>query len=201
MSAQDEEATARIRRRSLTVANVRQNGCQLGCQDLCLLRTHRFRTAVVSCPPVSRRLLQRPPVLDSPLRRVLACPPISLLVVICFGELVDGYARWTFKDGKLGDGGGLNVSGRPLTPTCSRGPSSATQLAALDEVAVPAVEPHLPARTVDRQHPGDLSVLHEMKGVVAVESVGCAGRVAPAPLVEPALGDLCRPIERDCHRT
>src|SRR5512135_1046400 len=75
---------------------------------------------------------------------------------------------------------------------------SAPELPALDEVAVPAVEPGLPGRAVDRQHPRDLSVLQEMKRVVAVESVGRAGRVASAPLVQPALRDLGSAVRR--HR-
>jgi len=39
MSAQDKESTPRIRWRSLTTATVQKNGCQLGCQDLCLVRS------------------------------------------------------------------------------------------------------------------------------------------------------------------
>jgi len=37
----------------------------------------RSRAGRMSCPLVSRRFLQRPPVLDVDRRRVLACPPVS----------------------------------------------------------------------------------------------------------------------------
>ncbi len=39
-SAPDRNRAPGFRRRSLTVANVRQNGCQLGCQNLCFRPTH-----------------------------------------------------------------------------------------------------------------------------------------------------------------
>jgi hypothetical protein len=60
MSTQDENSEAGIRWRSLVVAQVRQNGCQVGCHNLCCTATHGpepCRCRVLRCPTDSHVVL------------------------------------------------------------------------------------------------------------------------------------------------
>jgi hypothetical protein len=76
--AQDQKSPAGIRRRSLRVATVRQNGCHLGCQNPSLRHTVPNPAYVVSSsvPPVLSVLLYSVPqaVVSA---GVLPCPPGS----------------------------------------------------------------------------------------------------------------------------
>src|SRR5712692_10440654 len=45
--------------------------------SLLMVEDARSRTGLTSCPPVSQRLLQCPPVLSRRPRHVLSCPPVS----------------------------------------------------------------------------------------------------------------------------
>ncbi len=80
MSAQDEESRLGIRGRSRAFANVQQNGCQLGCQNLCWLGTHGPEPAqrcVLPYPGGSFRVLLYSIAELVVSSRVRPCPPGS----------------------------------------------------------------------------------------------------------------------------
>src|SRR5207248_11126660 len=84
-SAPDRNRAPGFRRRSLTVANVRQNGCQLGCQDHCLLPTHGpepYVGRVPVCPAGSSSVL-----MCSISRAVVPGPSVSFWFRECVTHL------------------------------------------------------------------------------------------------------------------